>query len=101
MINLGTINEVLDDGKSEFQEIKNFYKHVDEANREMLDEDSDEMVDDVFNYYEACKIDQPNIKYEAPVQKSKTFFAAAIEEINKNGLVNEQSYLEKIKINQV
>lgn len=29
IINLGTINEVIDDGKSEFQEIKQFYKHVD------------------------------------------------------------------------
>jgi hypothetical protein len=48
----------------------------------MLEEGSDGMVDDVFQYYEACKIDQPNIKYEAPVQKCKTFFAAAIEEIN-------------------
>jgi hypothetical protein len=84
VINLGTINEVFDDGdgKSEFNEIANFYKHVDEANREMLEEDSDEMVDDVFQYYEACKIDQPNIKYDAPVQKCQTFFAAAIEEIN-------------------
>ena len=99
MINLETINEVLDDGKSEYQEIRNFYKHVDEANREMLDEDSDEMVDVVFNYYEACKIDQPNIKYEAPVQKSKTFFAAAIEDIKKNGLGNESGYKERRKIN--
>ena len=70
MINLGTINEMQEDeGKSELNEIANFYKHVDQANREMLEEDSDEIVDEVFQYYEACKIDQPNIKYEPPVQK--------------------------------
>jgi hypothetical protein len=62
IINLGTIQEMQDDAVSEFQEIKHFYKHVQEANQEILDEfddgeDSEDIVDQVFNYYEACKID--------------------------------------------
>ena len=60
IINLGIIDEVIDDnsnGNSNFQEIKKFYKNVNEANREMMEDDCDEMVDQIFNYYEACKLD--------------------------------------------
>ena len=60
IINMGTIDEVMDDNSNsncEIQEIKKFYKNVDEANREMMEDDSDEMVEQIFNYYEACKLD--------------------------------------------
>lgn len=30
----------------------------------MLEDDSDEMIDQVFNFYEASKLDQPKIIYE-------------------------------------
>ena len=47
------------------------------------------MVDQIFDYYEACKFDKLLVEEEEPILKSQNFFAAAIDEIKKNGLADE------------
>ena len=70
IINLGTIQEIMDDSlctKNEFQEIKKFYRHVDDANIQVIKEANDEMVDQIFTYYEACKFDKLKVESEEPI----------------------------------
>ena len=60
ILNLQTIDEVVEEHK-EYTEIKKLYKHVDRVAQDLVGDcegsDSDALVDQIFNYYEACKLD--------------------------------------------